>query len=116
MPGVDENDRDRTLSDSPEELRSLLRLCREGRLYDVEHWIADVRSLQLRLGATPRALDRRRRYRLPWKQASNHSRASYYYGVATGWTLDVALQARRCSSGRCRLLRAGWESVRVLGW
>jgi hypothetical protein len=31
----------------PDELRPLLRICREGRLYDVERWIADGRAIQV---------------------------------------------------------------------
>src|SRR5436309_1728787 len=38
---------DRPLAHSPEYLRPLLQLCREGRLYDVEHWIAEGKPLQL---------------------------------------------------------------------
>ena len=38
---------DRPLAHSPEDLRPLLQLCREGRLYDVEHWIAEGKPLQL---------------------------------------------------------------------
>jgi len=38
---------DRSLAHSPEDLQPLHQLCREGRLYDVERWIADGKSLQL---------------------------------------------------------------------
>jgi hypothetical protein len=42
----------RPLAHSPEDIRPLHRLCREGRLYDVERWIADGKLLQL----TPEAV------------------------------------------------------------
>jgi hypothetical protein len=32
---------------SLEELKTLHHLCREGRLYEVEHWISSGRALQL---------------------------------------------------------------------
>src|SRR4030042_5606046 len=42
----------RPLAHTAEDIRPLHQLCREGRLYDVERWIADGKSLQL----TPEAL------------------------------------------------------------
>jgi len=38
---------DRSLAQCPDDLRPLLQLCREGRLYDVERWIAEGMPLQL---------------------------------------------------------------------
>ena len=48
----------RFLAQSAEDVRALHQMCREGRLYDVEDWIAEGRSLQLapeavRRGARP---------------------------------------------------------------
>lgn len=37
----------RPLAQSAEDVRPLHQICREGRLYDVEHWIAEGRPLQL---------------------------------------------------------------------
>jgi hypothetical protein len=37
----------RPLAQSPEELQPLLRMCREGRVYDVEQWIKEGKPLQL---------------------------------------------------------------------
>ncbi|HJW76782.1 MAG TPA: hypothetical protein VJ787_14145, partial [Thermoleophilia bacterium] len=44
----------RTLAHSPEDVRPLHQLCREGRLYDVERWIADDKPLQLAPEAVPK--------------------------------------------------------------
>jgi hypothetical protein len=35
------------LAHSPEEIRTLHQICREGRLYDVDRWISDGRPLQI---------------------------------------------------------------------
>jgi len=37
----------RPLAQSPEDLRALHQLCRDGRLYDVERWIAEGKPLQV---------------------------------------------------------------------
>ncbi len=52
-------ERDISLSHSLEDLRVLHQLCRDGRLYDVEHWIAEGKPLQvspeaLRKGTRPK--------------------------------------------------------------
>jgi hypothetical protein len=49
----------RPLAHSPEDVRPLHQLCREGRLYDVERWIADGKPIQqkpeaLTKGARPK--------------------------------------------------------------
>src|SRR5262245_42537061 len=44
------SDSQRPLANSLEELRELHRNCREGRLYEVERWIADGKPLQLAPG------------------------------------------------------------------
>jgi len=49
----------RPLAESPEDIRALHQMCREGRLYDVERWIAEGKPLQLareaiRKGARPK--------------------------------------------------------------
>jgi hypothetical protein len=37
----------RPLARSPEDLRVLHQLCRDGRLYDVERWVAEGKPLQV---------------------------------------------------------------------
>jgi ankyrin repeat protein len=37
----------RSLTEFPEDVRALHQLCREGRLYDVERWVAEGKPLQL---------------------------------------------------------------------
>lgn len=46
-PDTGENGRHRPLAQSAEDVRALHQMCREGRLYDVEDWIAEGRPLQL---------------------------------------------------------------------
>ncbi len=41
------------LADSPDQIEDLLRLCREGQLYDIEAWIKAGRPLQVVPGARP---------------------------------------------------------------
>ena len=44
----------RPLAHSLEDVRPLHQLCREGRFYDVERWIADGKPLQLTPEAVPK--------------------------------------------------------------
>jgi hypothetical protein len=37
----------RFLAQSPDDVQGLHQMCREGRLYDVERWIAEGKPLQL---------------------------------------------------------------------
>jgi hypothetical protein len=37
----------RPVARSPEDVRAIHQMCREGRLYDVERWIAEGKPLQL---------------------------------------------------------------------
>jgi hypothetical protein len=57
-PGVDQSPAPTT--EDPDELADLHRLCREGYLYEVEHWIRAARPLQL---AEARATHQRRQYK-----------------------------------------------------
>lgn len=45
---------ERPLAHSTEDIRALHRMCRDGRLYDVERWIAKGRPLQLAPNAIPK--------------------------------------------------------------
>jgi hypothetical protein len=42
------------LAEDPTELEGLLALCKEGRLYEAERWVASGRPLQLKWSGTPR--------------------------------------------------------------
>jgi hypothetical protein len=42
-----DQERCRAFAQSPDEILALQQMCREGRLYDVEHWIAEGKPLQL---------------------------------------------------------------------
>jgi hypothetical protein len=44
---------------SPEDIRVLHQMCREGRLYEVERWIAEGKPLQVRQRPSAKAQDRR---------------------------------------------------------
>lgn len=83
-----------------EELAELHRLCREGRLYDVERWIRDCRPLQIAQG-TPVKRARATSALEIAVQAGNHSLVSllllngYDPNQELRSPLDVALRARR---------------------
>jgi hypothetical protein len=47
----------RPLAHSLEDIRPLHQLCREGRLYDVERWIADGKPLQLTPESLPKGAE-----------------------------------------------------------
>jgi hypothetical protein len=53
MPDAGNDGRPRALAESLEEVRFLHELCRQGRLYDVERWIAEGKPLQLAPAARP---------------------------------------------------------------
>ena len=50
-PVIVREDWNRPLAQSPDDARALHQMCREGRLYDVERWIAEGKPLQLTPGA-----------------------------------------------------------------
>jgi hypothetical protein len=106
MRDAAEHERQRRLAPSLENLRALHQMCREGRLYDIERWIADGKPLQvapetIRKGSRPKtvlqiALD-----------SGQHSLASlllksgYRLDLERYAPLDLALEARRWDLTSC---------------
>jgi hypothetical protein len=90
----------RPLAHSLESVRPLHQLCREGRLYNVERWIADEKPLQL----TPEAVPKRTRPKTALQialQTGQHSLATlllrngYQLELERYSPLDLALRSRR---------------------
>jgi len=90
----------RPLAHSLEDVRPLHQLCREGRLYDVERWIADGKPLQL----TPEALPKGTRPKTALQialETGQHSLATlllrngYRLELERYAPLDLALRSRR---------------------
>jgi hypothetical protein len=90
----------RSLAPSPEDVRPLHQLCREGRLYEVERWIADGKPLQL----TPEALPKGARPKTALQialETGQHSLATlllrngYQLELERYAPLDLALRSRR---------------------
>ncbi len=93
-------DGDRGLAQSLDDLRPLHQMCREGRLYEVERWIADGKPLQL----APETILKGSRPRTALKialESGQHSLASlllksgYRPELERYAALDLALEARR---------------------
>lgn len=91
---------DRPLTPSPDDVRALHQLCREGRLYDVEQWIAEGRPLQL----TPEAIRKGTRPKTALQitlERGQHSlvflllSSGYRLELERYAPLDLVLQARR---------------------
>lgn len=85
---------------NPDSLADLHRLCREGRLYEVEDWVRNGNPLQ----AEPEAARRRRNHSSALEialEAGNHSLTllllsnGYDPNLETDSPLDIALEARR---------------------
>jgi ankyrin repeat protein len=90
----------RPLAHFPEDVRPLHQLCREGRLYDVERWIAEGKPLQL----TPEAVPKKTRPKTALKiaiETGQHSlvtlllRNGYRLELERYSPLDLALRSRR---------------------
>lgn len=90
----------RPLAHSPEDVRPLHQLCREGRLYDVERWIADGKPLQL----APDAIRKGTRPKTALQialETGQHSLATlllkngYRLELERYAPLDLALRSRR---------------------
>ena len=90
----------RPLAHSLEDLRPLHQLCREGRFYDVERWIADGKPLQL----TPESLPKGTRPKTALQiaiETGQHSLATlllrngYRLELERYSPLDLALRSRR---------------------
>ena len=90
----------RTLAHSPEDVRPLHQLCREGRLYDVERWIADGKPLQLTPEAVPKGARPKTALQIAL-ETGQHSLATlllkngYRLELERYAPLDVALRSRR---------------------
>ncbi len=90
----------RPLAQSPEIVRPLHQLCREGRLYDVERWIAEGKPLQV----APEVLSKGTRPESALQlalESGQHAlvflllRSGYRLQLERYAPLDLALQARR---------------------
>jgi hypothetical protein len=90
----------RRLTQSHEELRPIHQMCREGRLYDVERWIAEGKALQL----APEAVRKGTRPKTALQialETGQHSlvslllRSGYRLDLERYAALDVALKTRR---------------------
>src|SRR5690349_6784647 len=92
--------RPRTLAESPEPVRSLHELCRQGRLYEVERWIAEEKPLQLAPEAIPKGTRPKTALQIAL-ETGQHSLASlllksgYRLGLERYAPLDLALRSRR---------------------
>lgn len=92
--------RNRSLAQSLDELRSLHQLCREGRLYAVEQWIAEGRPLQLMPDAVAKGTRPKTALQITL-ETGQHSLASLLLGKAYRLDferyalLDMVLEARR---------------------
>lgn len=90
----------RPLAQDPQDLRALRQLCREGRLYDVERWIAEERPIQLGSAAIPKGTRAKTALQIAL-ETGQHSlgllllRSGYRLELERYRPLDVALQSRR---------------------
>jgi ankyrin repeat protein len=99
-PGPIQERRSLRATSDPTQLQELHRLCKEGRLYEVEGWIREGKPLQ----ATTESARRRRNYSSALEialDAGNHSlvllllRSGYDPNVEVDSPLDMAMEARR---------------------
>jgi hypothetical protein len=88
------------LTHSLEHLKPLHRLCREGRLYDVERWIADGMPLQLTPEAVPKGTRPKTALQIAL-ETGQHSlptlllKNGYRLDLERYEPLDLALRSRR---------------------
>ncbi|HLW60645.1 MAG TPA: hypothetical protein VKV57_12070 [bacterium] len=88
------------LACSPEDVRPLHQLCREGRFYDVERWIADGKPLQLTSEAVPKGARPKTALQIVL-ETGQHSLATlllqngYRLELERYAPLDLALRSRR---------------------
>ncbi|WP_447985465.1 ankyrin repeat domain-containing protein [Nitrospira sp. Nam74] len=90
----------RQLAASPEALKELHRLCREGRLYEVERWITEGKPLQLAVGPLQKSARGKTTLEIAIETGQHsltHLLLKYGYELAREFRspLDAALQARR---------------------
>jgi len=100
MPDAGNFGRPRTLAESLEEVRGLHELCRQGRLYDVERWLAEGKPLQL----APEAVAKGTRPKTALQialETGQHSlallllKSGYRLELERYAPLDLALRSRR---------------------
>jgi len=100
MPDAGNPDRALALAESPEDVRALHQLCRQGHLYDVERWIVGGKPLQV----APEAIRKGTRPKTALQialETGQHSLASlllkngYRLEFERYAPLDLALQSRR---------------------
>ena len=90
----------RPLAHSPEDVRPLHQLCREGRLYDVERWIADGKPLQQKTEALTKGARPKTALHIAL-ETGQHSLATlllqngYRLELERYAPLDLALRSRR---------------------
>jgi hypothetical protein len=91
---------DRSLAIALDDLRTLHQLCREGRLYEVEGWIAQGKALQLAPEVIPKSARPRTSLQIAL-ETGQHSlvslllRSGYRLELERYRPLDLALRARR---------------------
>lgn len=90
----------RLLAQSPEDVRDLHQMCREGRLYEIDRWIAEGKPLQVTPQAIPKGTRPKTALRIAL-ETGQHSLAvlllsrGYQLELERYSPLDMALQARR---------------------
>jgi hypothetical protein len=100
MPDARNPDRALALAESPEDVRALHQLCRQGRLYDVEHWIVEGKPLQIAPEAIPKGTRPKTALQITL-ETGQHSLASlllksgYRLELERYGPLDLVLQSRR---------------------
>jgi ankyrin repeat protein len=100
MPGDRNQDWHRPLAQAPEDVRALHQICREGRLYDVERWIAEGKPLQLAPDAILKGTRPKTALQIAL-ESGQHSLAllllssGYRLELERYAPLDMALEARR---------------------
>lgn len=91
---------ERPLAHSPEDIRALHQMCRDGRLYDVERWIAEGKPLQLASDAIPKGIRLKTALQIAL-ETGQHSLAflllssGYRLELERVAPLDLALRGRR---------------------
>lgn len=88
------------VTNDPDEIRELLNACAEGRLYDVERWIASDRPLQLHPDVAPTVRRRRTPLRIALKRRDHALTLlllcnGYDLSLEPGNVLNDALEAKR---------------------
>ena len=90
----------RLLAQSPEDVRALHQMCREGRLYEVERWITEGKPIQVAPQTIPKGTRSKTALQIAL-ETGQHSLAvlllsrGYQVELERYSPLDMALQARR---------------------